>query len=289
MEKIYCIYTNEIVDASKASPEHIIPLALGGCNEFVIKVDAIKNSELGSKIDGKLANDFLMSLIRSKNNFKGHSKKKVSVTLKNSKIGNTNIPAQITFDNESISVYSPIEKRHLSKDEVKNLNIESKFVLERFLRICFCSKVILSAGYFAFGDIFRQFADHESLRKLMNFNISENEQGIKNLPLRIIDNLHKTDDDDKVLVNLLKLICEMIGGSCVIFTFNGENNIVGSIGIGGQYLGSINFNAEVDKFPNENEYRLGHVLVIQDNILYGDSFYNLVSKVNDVLNKNENK
>lgn len=98
MSEIYCIYTDKLTPEAECSIEHILPLSLGGCNEFVIKVNAAKNATLGSEIDGKLANDFILTLVRKGNNFKGHSKKDVVASLKKSSIENrsNNSPVQVS-------------------------------------------------------------------------------------------------------------------------------------------------------------------------------------------------
>lgn len=280
MGKIYCIYTDTEIDRSKSNPEHIIPLALGGSNKFTILVDALKNSELGSMIDGKLANDFLMTLIRSKKGFKGHNKNEVTPVLKKSKIGkgNPTHPAQVIFNKEKVEIFSHMNKRLLSDEEIKNVTIESSFGFERFLRICFNSKVLLSAGYFIYGEIFRKYADHASLRKLMNLNIRETEDSIKNLPLKVYDPFHKLSDENKSWAETFKLLCELASGSCVIFMLT-QDNIIGSVGIGGEYLGSIVFNVETEFFPNEDDFRLGQTIVILDREVYRESFYNVIEKI----------
>lgn len=284
VEKIYCIYTDTEIERNKSNPEHIIPLALGGSNKFTILVEAVKNSELGSAIDGKLANDFLMTLIRSKKGFKGHNKTEVTPTLKKTKIGRENPtdPAQIIFNKEKVEIFSHKNKRLLSDEEVRNVTIESSFGFERFLRICFNSKVLLAAGYFIYGDIFRKYADHTSLRKLMNLNITETESSIKNLPLKIYDPFHKLSDENKAWATTFKFMCELASGSCVIFMLTQEN-IIGSVGIGGEYLGSIVFNAKTEFFPNEDDFRLGQTIVILDREVYREGFYNVVEKISKNL------
>ncbi len=86
MDKTYCIYTDKVVSINKTNLEHIIPLGLGGCNGFCIRVDKTKNSALGSHIDGKLSNDFLISLLRRHKDFRGHSGKAPETRLRKSKL-----------------------------------------------------------------------------------------------------------------------------------------------------------------------------------------------------------
>ncbi|MDB5227822.1 MAG: hypothetical protein JWN78_2015 [Bacteroidota bacterium] len=285
MGQIYCIYTDKLIEDEKANPEHIIPLSLGGCDEFTIQVDAQKNADLGTAVDGKLANDFLISLIRRHHDFRGHSKKPVKPVIKKSKIGNKkdpDIPAQVTFSKERIEIFNPIEKRILTEDEIKGLTITSTFQFDRFLRICFTAKVILAAGYFIYGETFREYADHESLRKLMNLNLTETKESLRNLPIRIVDKFHPVQEKDKGMTGVYELICKMIGGSCVIFMLSTEN-IIGSVGIGGEFMGSVNFKADAAKFPNDGDFRLGHIVGVQNGQLLRSSFYDVNANIYKVI------
>lgn len=289
-KEIYCIYTNKIIDESLTTPEHIIPLSLGGCNDFTIPVEAIKNSELGSAIDGKMANDFIINLIRQTKDYRGHKNKKAELNLKKSKIihktTNKEIPAQIKFTPNGLSIYNPIEKKILSKKEIQELSdIHAQFEFDRFLKTCFVAKVVLAAGYFAYGDTFVNHADHESIRKLMNLNITETKETLKNLPLRICDIYHP-ETKDFAMTEVMKQICIGIGDSCVMFLLS-KGNIIGGVGIGGKFIGAINFKADHKKFPNEAEFDLGHVLAIQEKQLRKNSFRNMVKKLHDIFVKTE--
>lgn len=72
---MYCIYSGKEIIESEANVEHIIPLSLGGSDKFTIMVSKELNSYLGSKVAGKMTQDFLISMDRVKRDGKGHSKK----------------------------------------------------------------------------------------------------------------------------------------------------------------------------------------------------------------------
>ena len=70
--KIWCPYTNQDLDESETSPEHIIPLSLGGCDDFAIPVDKIN-----STVEVKLMGNMQMTLVMLRRNafdVRGHSK-----------------------------------------------------------------------------------------------------------------------------------------------------------------------------------------------------------------------
>jgi hypothetical protein len=276
--KLYCIYTDKLIEEEKANKEHIFPLSLGGCNDFCIYVDKLKNSEIGSMIDGKLGNDFLISFLRIKKNLKGHSGKTPELVLKNSIDLTTNKPIQVKFKDKGSVIYDPINKKEISK----STDIQSSFRFNPYLRAVFTAKVLLATGYFVYRDIFRNHADHESLRQLMNFGINEDNKTLQDLPLRFTDLFHHVEEDSEGLNSIFKMICEGTDGSCVIFMLC-DGNILGTVGISGQYIGTIGFNADTTKFPNDNLFRLGHVIGIQNKLLTGSSFYNVVGMLQKML------
>ena len=57
---MYCIYSGKEITPEEATVEHIIPLSLGGNNQFTTNVGKKINSDVGSKIDGKFSQDFLI-------------------------------------------------------------------------------------------------------------------------------------------------------------------------------------------------------------------------------------
>ena len=76
------------------------------------------------------------------------------------------------------------------------------------LPIRFAAKVALAAGYYIYGDLFRQYVDHRQLRDVMNIdpakldlNKGPTELGLTHLTVRIDDYLHKApfDPDSEIL------------------------------------------------------------------------------------------
>lgn len=97
LNTIYCPYTDTEIDVNSSSAEHIIPLSLGGSNDFTIPVGKEYNSKIGSDIDGDLANDFLVLFRRRNFDARGHSDKKPKVILKNPTWGKTTARHKLNF------------------------------------------------------------------------------------------------------------------------------------------------------------------------------------------------
>ncbi len=146
----------------------------------------------------------------------------------------------------------------------------------------FTAKVLLASGYFVYGETFKDYADHDSLRKLMNYKLTETDETIKDLPLRIVDPFHEIPKKDKGMQGIFEMICEATDSSCVMFLLCTEN-IIGSVGVGGKYIGTINFKAKTEHFPNDDKFRLGQVLCIQDKKLRRSSFYHMTELIHDNL------
>lgn len=284
MKDIYCIYLDEMIEFNNSNLEHIFPLSLGGCNEFVIRVDTNKNSILGSHIDGKMSNDFIISGIRRHKDLRGHSGEIPKTVLKKSKITATNRPIQLVFEGKKSHFFDPIDKRILTEKESSGQSINSTIKINMNIRLQFVAKVLLASGYFIYKDTFRKYADHDSLRRFMNLNITETKESISKLPIKVIDVFHEIPKESEGLTGIFKNLCKLINGSCVMFLLSTEN-IIGSVGIAGEYMGTINFKADTKMFPNENGFRLGHVIGIQNNQLRRNSFYDMTSRLHELMNK----
>ena len=170
---MYCIYAGKKIDESKSNIEHIIPLSLGGSGEFCIKVSEKYNSILGSKIDGKMTQDFLIGMDRVKHGDKGHSSKKPRMDIK-SKL-ESGEPVITSFMKDGLKVYDSFKKKYINIP--KKLSLSTKIDLN--LRMKFTAKVALATGYYLFGEKFVKYSDCESLRKIMmsdNLEVTSNKE-----------------------------------------------------------------------------------------------------------------
>lgn len=262
-EKIYCPYTDTYIDASSSSAEHIIPLSLGGSNDFTIPVGKEYNSKIGSDIDGDLANDLLVMLRRRNFDARGHSKKKPKVIIKKSSMEDGNRPVQVEFsETDGLLVYDPVQRRILSRHETSGQNFNSQFKISRFGRIKFAAKVALSGGYFAFGEWFRKNVNHEELRALMEFNPGSKKNDFSEFGLKVYDEFTSADEKDSEQYALDKLFCEIVHGSCVYFV-PGPKNLAIIVGVLGQYVATLNIPANTTDFPFTELNDLGHAIVIE--------------------------
>src|ERR1700733_2965457 len=97
---IYDVYSNRDVRPDQTNLDHIIPLSLGGIDAFSVGTLKDFNSHLGSEVDGRMANDFLIQHERNRYEVKGHSGKVPRPTAKQSEIVETKRTVQASFDKE---------------------------------------------------------------------------------------------------------------------------------------------------------------------------------------------
>lgn len=280
----WCPYTDlELTDEAMNS-EHIVPLSLGGSNQFCIFVEKTFNSKVGSKIDGVLANDFLTLFRRREFDARGHSNTPPTVTLKKSHLGDEKIPVQVTLrGKEEILVWDAVAKNHIPPDEVCGRDISLQFKIDANCRQRFLAKVSLAAGYFVYGDLFRRHVQHEELRGLMNFSSQSKREDFEGFSLRGYDEFSPVQVEDKEQIELLSFFCQMVKGSCVI-TQLGPSNVVFSVGILGKWIGSLNVPAVTDSFPLEGDHDLGHVVLLCDGKMSELSYRQLASDINAIIN-----
>lgn len=281
---MYCVYLDKDVDPGDMNREHIIPLSLGGADGFEILVDSLANSTIGSDIDGAIANDFLMLFPRREYDARGHSNKEPFPLAKNSRLISSGKPVQVAFKKEEIKFFSPIERKNLAQNEVVGEAFESEFKLDSYSRIRFTAKVALAAGYFIYGDLFRNNVDHSEIRKLLNFDRStvnrEDFEGSKTKgwfwPFPVAD---KDENDHQLYQFLAKYLdCSFV------LVIPGPANIGLIVGILGEVVGVLNCAANTDDFPLGEDHDLGHVVATKGRKVLRMSYRELVRKAAEASN-----
>ena len=154
----YCIYSDAIIDETQVNSEHIIPRALGGCDDFTIMVSEVKNAEANQKIDEKIKEDSLIKIRRIQHDFKGHRSGLPELIVK--RATNAGNPVTWKYSAKGIEIFDHKKKQLLRGKQTTEL--DTKF--DRAIRSKFVAKVALATGYFMFGDVFVDNADHNSLR-----------------------------------------------------------------------------------------------------------------------------
>lgn len=272
----YCIYTNEYIEKDKANIEHIIPLSLGGSDQFTIYVNKEFNSKVGSSIDGQLANEFFTMLRRKHFGAKGHSNKEPIPLLKKSFLSindNEDKPIQVKFSKDKIQLYDPVEKRYLTDQEKAQKKIKSIVTVDRDNRINFTAKVALAAGYFVYGDLFVNNVTCDELRFLMNFNKNskEEQKKLKSIKTKAVLEFFNIEEKDKNTTEMYEYIAKYIQGSFVLFV-PGPINIGIVVGTLGKLTGVLNCPANTDNFPLFDEHDLGHIVIIENGKVTRKSF-----------------
>lgn len=254
---MYCIYSGKEIDTSKSNIEHIIPLSLGGCDEFTIQVEKDINSKLGSRIDGKLTQDFLIALNRVYVGEKGHSKKEPIYNVPSTTEGGE--PLISTFTNKSLLLFDPKERKYVDFSG----KISLRTMIDMDLRIKFATKVTLATGFFLFGKAFENYTDCEALRMIVNSEhlkdlFKENPDRFEGM--RFYDSLHEFEKKDAAMMSLYKMYCKHSKKSNVLWTYSPESIIV-HVAILGEFVGLINCKANIGIIPPiENDW-LGHIMI----------------------------
>lgn len=171
-----------------------------------------------------------------------------------------------------MEIYNPIERKYVKE----NVKVEMETKMDLYTRVKFVAKVALAAGYFAYKDLFVQFADHDMLRK---FILSEDPLNEKFSDLKSYDSFSLVKEKDNGQHNIIKFLIEALGGSSVIIGF-AENRMIISVGIGAKYIGMVNFKAQSSQFPMDDENRLGKVFQCTDNQLRVNSFWSAIYQLN---------
>lgn len=100
------------------SSEHVIPLSLGACNEFVINVGKEIDNKYESKIEGKFSKDLLAGFLRLEKKNVGHSKISPCVKMRGKNNDNP-ITLTITGVNQYIVYNHKLKKNEFCVNKPK--------------------------------------------------------------------------------------------------------------------------------------------------------------------------
>ncbi len=259
---IYCPYSDAEIPLSATSPEHVIPLSLGGHDDFILPVDATFNAKAGTEIDGKIANDFLMLMKRRDHDARGHSGKPPEPVLKKAKDAATGRPIQVNLG-KNLQVWDAKDRKNVPPG---GMTFEATFKIELEPPVQFLAKTFLSAGHFVYGDLFRQKVKHQDVRLLMRGPSTLTEAEIGTIQTRMFRDL-QGDLEDPVQqqeYDIQRLLCHLVRGSLVVFFPSADNTLCMFCGILGAYMGMLAVPANVSALPIDGGHDLGHAVIVSN-------------------------
>lgn len=236
-------------------------MSLGGVNGFEIPVNSAFNSQVGSSLDGALANEFLVSLRRTRYNARGHSGKEPFATIKKATYGDGRLAHVHFHQKRGLRVWDVRER--MSKQVTGPVRIATTVSVD--LPIRFTAKVALGAGYYVYEHLFRKYVDHRQLRDVMNIDPARLQvskgpipPGLEHLTLRVDGYFSEPTIG---ILRVVREFCSAVKGSVVVL-MPGDGCFGVAVGILGQYVGMVNVPANTVSFPNHGDYRWGHVVAI---------------------------
>lgn len=259
-EHVYCPYLGTTVPRDLTSPEHVVPLALGGCDAFSLPVDRGANSTLGSAIDGKLSADFFMVQRRNRFDVRGHSGQRPVPTYKNATIGAMPVQVEIDRFEKALRIYDPRAGRYLNDDETVGTRIEFATQVNIGLYHRFVAKVGLAAGYLAYGSAFVDSVVHADLRSLMNNEFANlDDEAMQLIDVYAADMLRPLTDK---LGRWLYLGAQVLGRAVVILAPSSTRFRI-AVGCLGEFVGFLSVRSDSARLPNDDDFRWGHVFIVR--------------------------
>ena len=278
----YCIYLDGLSD--DMSKEHIFPMSLGGLDSFCIQADRKFNNNVGSRVDGAIANDFLMLFKRDRAAAKGHSGTHPEPIARRATLED-GTPIQAIFSKTGLRLYDLKQKRYLAKGEGTRTIKVSGLKLDLDADIRFVAKVALAAGYYAYDDFFKNGVQHSQARMIVTAKHLTDVNPSVRLYTRFQDPETLPDPSD---YQLFKAAIELSGCSCVLM-LPGKDCFGVVVGVLGEFMGMINIPANTTGFPNEGAYSLGHCIFLQEGKVKRMSFRHLCNKLLEAMEKNDDK
>jgi hypothetical protein len=259
---VYCPYTDSFIDIANTSPEHILPLALGGANGFEIPVDKEFNRIIGSEIDGKLAEDFIIKLNRVKYRIKGHSKREPTYVAKNGKMEGKETNVRIDINREKgIEIWDSRDGIPIPFTSNVKFTASQNIIEMRTTRLRFIAKAALSGGYFVYEKLFIDAVKHNDLRLIMNYGNNLDDPRLKSIEAKC--DVQFSDDKNPVIM-AFKYVTSIVDNSSCIGFIPFENSIAFFVGILGVYIGMIRVPCDQSKMPKDGIHEWGTFVCIQE-------------------------
>jgi len=276
----YCIYTDCDVPNDAGNFDHIIPLSLGGSDRFTIWSDASVNSDMGSQVDGRIANDPFIMLARRNADARGHGNKTPVPAWTHTTFEGR--PAQLTLGSEKLELWDARDRRVLDEAEWAGKELQTKLRIERGPPLKFAAKVALAGAYFVYGELFRDTFDCDELRAIVNVDITDQDAVRRaSTKARLMDRWH-ADAQQGGDATHFKYLCEVTGRTTVIFVPHHDGLSI-HIGVVGAYLASIILEGDGTSFPLTGDHDLGHVILLHPGEMERISFRDLAGRSLDAL------
>ena len=167
--------------------------------------------------------------------------------------------------------------------------IRIRTLLNIDLPVRFVAKVAIGAGYFVYGDLFREYVDHGQSRCVMNtgpgsFGPETGWAGVgrRNLTLGVDMYLDELPTDPHSRLLCLRTFCSSVRGSVVVLV-PGRHYLAVAVGILGQYLATVVVPAKTESFPNQGAFAWGHVIEVVDRKLNRFSWIDGLSRTPECL------
>ena len=274
---MYCIYTDLDVKPDNGNYDHVIPLSLGGHNQFCVWSDRDFNSKVGEKVDGAIANDPLIMFARRDAAARGHSGTDPIPIWKKSEFEGR--PIQVSFEKEKLKVWDSRNRTYLLEEEISGKQFKSNFKIDQFAPLRLAAKVSLGGAYFVYGDLIRNAIDCDKLRKLINLDVAEAKADPVIIPHDIVvcDRYHP-DTQTNSEAKMFKMLCEFTKRSTFICVPH-ENHISFHVGVIGVFLSSIICPAQTSQLPKEGLHALGHAVLLGPGTIERLSFRQLAGRL----------
>jgi hypothetical protein len=156
---------------------------------------------------------------------------------------------------DGLRVFDLIDRQFVTEDSPGNFSFRVTHELDLHFR--FVAKVALSAGYFVYGDLFRTAVQHDTLRKVMHHRWGDPDEHLRDLDVWADSMLYQHDD---IRLKLIRTLCRASSPYSIVGLVPGKNSLRVFVGILGDYIGMLTVPADTSAFPNEGQFRLGHVL-----------------------------
>ena len=247
---MYCVYSNRNFEDELLTKDHIIPLSLGGCDEFYVMAEKSINNKIGTEIESKISNDNIIKIYRERHDAIGHSKRKIHSEFYT--IDKTNSKLIFKYSDGDFAMLDPKTKKEVEWPGCFPISIK----IDLTAHIKFLAKVVLGTGYFLFKNDFLSNECSNELRDILVNDITTNNKEYKHVDF--CENFEKV-----YFAKEYGTFCKLVNNSVVTIVAT-DCMLIFLIGVCGMEIGNCILKYDTSKIDKLFKKSLG-VSIICDN------------------------
>lgn len=259
---IYCPYTDTVIPEAERelwSWDHVVPLFMGGDDKFQIRSSRRANNEIGSQIEARMQNDFLLSPALRNSGIIGRSGKVTVPEWKHAVVDERK--THIRLEAGGWTFWDKREESYIDVSQRDAVPVSAHIQIDLLAPLRLAAKIALGTLMFSLGESVRHICDLTPFRTIMNMKVWDDFAGIPSKTFRV---LMREDEETRAVGSKAfqwKLMVEAFDRTCLILVPH-DDGFSFHVAIAGQHVASFQFDANTTNVPRDGIFDIAAVFLL---------------------------